>query len=90
MKQINRAELVYRGFDPAFEELVGFWGTFYKLKIKYSLPIWKGEVIENAISVESTGHKGTLTKRLNRLVKTIRAKKVRGKRKEFTIWRGDE
>lgn len=83
MKRINRAELIYRGFDPTFEELVGFWGAFYKLKIEYTVPLCN----DSTIHVRLKGHKATFTKRLNQLVKTIRAKRIRGKRKDFTIWR---
>ena len=83
MNNYHRAELIYRGFDPAFEELVGFWGGFYKLDIKYTTPVFN----ESGIVIEMKGHKVTFTKRLNRLVKTIRSKKIRGKQKEFTVWR---
>lgn len=83
MKNYHRAELIYRGFDPAFEELVGFWGAFYKLDVKYTNPVLN----ESGIVIEMKGHKATFTKRLNQLTKAIRSKKIRGKRKEFTVWR---
>ena len=81
MKTRHFAELTYRGYDPAFEELVGFWGDFYKLSVEYHIPLFN----ESTIHIKMKGHKGTFTRKLNLLEKKL--KRFKGKAKDFNVWR---
>ena len=75
------AELTYGGYDPAFEERVGFWGAFYKLEVSYCIPLHN----QSVILIKMKGHKGAFTKKINSLEKKL--KQFKGQAKEFNIWK---
>lgn len=84
MKKIHYAEIVYTGFDPAFEDLIILGAEKNKLNL-LSITL-TSVIVQSIILIQGKCSKRTFQTRLSKLEADARQYKRSGKPKEFNIW----